>query len=297
MRAASPRLTAEPTPWRSLVIHGGVLLLWVALFARAFLANGVFAWSTGLVYIAYDTALLAFVFVRTLGLVRQPSPAPGTRRVTLGVIIAAHNEAAVLPTTLAAMAAQADPAELVVIADDGSSDATCRRPGRRNMDLQPPPFGIVEPSPAPSTRLCAGCGCTHGGKARALNAAMVCIDTEMVLTVDADTHLDPGALVAMRAAFAAAPSIGCGDRRADAHLRQFGERPVVRDVPDLRIHPQLPVPLRLDGDGQPAADLRRIRRVPPGGGGGEVGGFDTECLVEDYELIHRLRRHATLDGA
>jgi cellulose synthase/poly-beta-1,6-N-acetylglucosamine synthase-like glycosyltransferase len=28
----------------------------------------------------------------------------------------------------------------------------------------------------------------------------------------------------------------------------------------------------------------------------EVGGFDADCLVEDYELIHRLRRHAMLTG-
>src|ERR1700712_2000903 len=106
-RAASPRLTPEPTPWPSLLIHGGVLALWVALFARAFLATGVFAWSTGLVYIGYDTALLVFVFVQTLGLLRRaPVAAPGTARVSLAVLIAAHNEAAVLPMTLTAMAAQ-----------------------------------------------------------------------------------------------------------------------------------------------------------------------------------------------
>ncbi len=27
-----------------------------------------------------------------------------------------------------------------------------------------------------------------------------------------------------------------------------------------------------------------------------VGGFDTDCLVEDYELIHRLHRHAQANG-
>ena len=28
----------------------------------------------------------------------------------------------------------------------------------------------------------------------------------------------------------------------------------------------------------------------------EVGGFDLDCLVEDYELIHRLKRHGVLTG-
>ncbi|MGL1645724.1 glycosyltransferase, partial [Vibrio parahaemolyticus] len=28
----------------------------------------------------------------------------------------------------------------------------------------------------------------------------------------------------------------------------------------------------------------------------QVGGFDPDCLVEDYELLHRLHRHARNEG-
>ena len=294
LHAASPRLTPGPTPWRSAVIHGGVFILWVALFARAFVAKGLFAWSAGLVYIGYDTALLIFVFVQTLGLLRRPAaPPPGAPHVTLGVIIAAHNEAAVLPTTLAAMARQAGPAELVVIADDGSSDATSAVLADQ-YGLQPPPFGILSP-PSPVYPALRWLRLHHGGKARALNAAMVCIDTEMVLTVDADTHLDPGALVAMRAAFAAAPSLvaatgvltpTCGNSVSGRLFEMFQTYEYIRNFLSRYAWMEMDSLLLISGA---FAGFRRAAVV-------EVGGFDTECLVEDYELIHRLRRHATLRG-
>src|ERR1700727_1660362 len=95
----SPRLTPPPTPLRSLAIHGGIFALWVVLFVQTFYRRDLFAWSTGLVYVLYDTALILFVAVATLKLLRRPeAPVPAARR-TLGVIVAAHNEAAVLEAT------------------------------------------------------------------------------------------------------------------------------------------------------------------------------------------------------
>lgn len=101
--AASPRLSPPPMPIRAVLIHGTVTLLWVALFARAFVVDNVFAWSAGIVYVAYDTALLVFVFCQTLDLIRPKLPTPGARRTSIAVIVAAHNEASVLPITLAAL--------------------------------------------------------------------------------------------------------------------------------------------------------------------------------------------------
>lgn len=293
-RAASPRLTPERTPWPSLLIHGGVLALWVALFARAFLATGVFAWSTGLVYIGYDTALLVFVFIQTLGLLRRvPVAVPGTARVSLAVLIAAHNEAAVLPMTLTAMAAQADPAELVVIADDGSTDDTAAVLATR-YGLQPPPVGELSPA-SPVYPALRWLRLPHGGKARALNAAMICVDTDMVLTVDADTNLELGALSAMRAAFTAEPALVaatgvltpvCGRSISGRVFEVFQTYEYIRNFLSRYAWMQTGSLLLISGA---FAGFRRAEVVA-------VGGFDTECLVEDYELIHRLRRHATLNG-
>ena len=82
-------------------------------------------WSVGLAYIAYDTALQAFVGWQTWRLLR---PAASAQRrwasaAASSVIVAAHDEAAVLPATIAALLAQSDGADEIVIADDGSTDA------------------------------------------------------------------------------------------------------------------------------------------------------------------------------
>ena len=56
----SSRLTPPRTPAISVLIHAAVLAIWVALFLLAFGRGGVFAWSIGLAYLAYDVALQAF---------------------------------------------------------------------------------------------------------------------------------------------------------------------------------------------------------------------------------------------
>ena len=74
---ASSRLSPPPTPARSALIHGVVLAAWVTLFVLAFRQGGVFAWSVGLAYIAYDTVLQAFVGWQTWRLLR-PAPVPAS---------------------------------------------------------------------------------------------------------------------------------------------------------------------------------------------------------------------------
>ena len=101
---------------------------------------GVFGWSAGVVYVSYDTCLLGFTAWQTFRLTRAAAPPPLVGRgVTLGVIVAAHNEAAVLPVTLAALMRQTDRAETVMIADDGSSDATAA--ALATFGLAAPPLG------------------------------------------------------------------------------------------------------------------------------------------------------------
>jgi hypothetical protein len=161
---ASPRFNPPPTPVRSWLIHGGVMLLWLVLFARAFGEGGVLAWSVGLVYIGYDTVLLGFVFVQTLELLRPPQAAPMRGRPSLGVIVAAHNEAAMLPITIAALLASTDPPDQIVVADDGSTDATATvLADRYGLALAPiGELGAANPR-QPSLRWLR---LAHGGKAR-----------------------------------------------------------------------------------------------------------------------------------
>ena len=302
--AASPRLTPPATPWRSTLIHLGVLALWIVLFSRAFLqgpqmgrgGHEVWSWSVGVAYVLYDTVLLLFVGWQTLALLRPAAPPAGVlpaRRSTLGVIVAAHNEGAVLPATLAALLGQTDVPDRILIADDGSSDDTARLLTTR-YGLVEPPLGQLS---APSRLHPALCWLRlpHGGKAVALNEAIVRIDTETVLTVDGDTLLDIKAIAAVRRAFAEEPQLVaatgvitpvCSRTWSGRCFQWFQTYEYIRNFLSryawMRVNGLLLVSGAFAG-----FRLEAVRAV---------GGFDTDCLVEDYELIHRLHRHAQAHG-
>jgi cellulose synthase/poly-beta-1,6-N-acetylglucosamine synthase-like glycosyltransferase len=264
------------------------------LLARAVVTDSVFAWSVGLVYIAYDTALIGFVFVQTLALLRPvTATTAAVTRPTLGVLVAAHNEASVLPITLRALFAQSEPADLIVIADDGSQDGTAA--------LLADHFGLTEPAlgamsePSATYPTLRWMRLPHGGKARALNAAIATVDSELVLTVDGDTLLDPEATRAMRDAFAADPSLVaatgvltpiCSETLSGQFYQWFQTYEYIRNFLSRYAWGRMDALLLISGA---FAGFRRIPVLT-------VGGFDPACLVEDYELIHRLRRYGVLEG-
>ena len=294
LRAASPRLTPSPTPLASILIHGSIALLWMLLVARAFVLKGLLAWSVGVVYVSYDTALLAFVFWQTLGLAKtigRPR-SPGAAPVTLGVIVAAHNEAAGLPLTLAALFDQSEPPELIVIADDGSTDGTAALL-RRQFGLVEPPLGALSSASCTHPTL-HWLRLSHQGKPAALNKAMQLVDTELALTVDADTLLEQNAIAAMRNAFAADPKLVaatgvltpvCGPGWSGRWFQWFQTYEYIRNFLSRYAWMRMDSLLLISGA---FAAFRRQAVV-------EVGGFDPACLVEDYELIHRLRRYSVLN--
>ncbi len=292
LRATSPRYTRPVTPWRAMLIHGGVIALWIVLFARAFGAGGVLAWSVGLAYIGYDTALLLFVFVQTLPL-RRPiiAPPPG-RPATLAVIIAARNEAPGLPGTLDALFAQTQPPATIHIADDGSTDGThALLTGTYGLTI-PALDGTWRSATYPALRWHA---LPAGGKARALNAAIARIGDDLIATVDADTLLEPAALAAMRTAFAADPALvaatgvlfpRCAAGPTARLFQSFQTYEYMRNFLSRYAWGRQDALLLLSGA---FATYRRQPLI-------DVGGFDDDCLVEDYELTHRLRDHAVRSG-
>jgi len=222
--------------------------------------------------------------MKPLPVILASQPAP-----SLGVIVAAHNEAAVLPITLEALLIQTRVPEQIVIADDGSTDGTIALLASRYGLADPGVGGLSEPSPAhPALRWLR---LPHGGKARALNAAMLLMTTENVMTVDADTLLEPEACAAMSNAFAAHPKLVvaagllspvCSGTISGRFFQWFQTYEYMRNFISryawMRAHSLLLI------SGAFACFRREALLM--------VGGFDPDCLVEDYELIHRLRRYS-----
>ena len=273
-----------------MLIHLCVLALWAALFLLVFGRGGIVAWAIGLAYIGYDAALLLFTGWHIRRFTEVDPPAGPTARPTVAVLIASRDEATVLPATVAALMAQSDPPEEIVIADDGSTDATAEVL-RAEFGLAEPPCGRVSESVVVESVSVRWLRLAHGGKARALNAAVVETSADVVLTVDADTLLDPKALAEVRAAFGREPElVGITGvltpvaRRSPigAVMQFFQTYEYVRNFLGRYAWMRVDCLQLISGA---FAGFRRAAVV-------EVGGFDDRCLVEDYELVHRLYRYA-----
>jgi biofilm PGA synthesis N-glycosyltransferase PgaC len=161
--------------WRQLSEVGGPAL--------ALTVIALVAWLPG--------ALVAFM-ATSLMLDRQPPLRVSHPVTSVTVLIAARNEEAGIAVTLERLAAQDYTGPVrVIIADNGSTDATAARAlataEELGLDLR-----------------------VHGeqtpGKAHALNAALALVDTPLVVTVDADTLLHPQALRRLLGRLESAPA-------------------------------------------------------------------------------------------
>jgi cellulose synthase/poly-beta-1,6-N-acetylglucosamine synthase-like glycosyltransferase len=290
LRAISPRFAPPPRHVAGPVIWALAVILFVALFAQGFIREGVAAWAVGLVYVLYDTALLAFVFRKTWNL-RLPETTPiasKSNALTTTAIIAAYNEAPVLETTVEALRAQDPPPDIILIADDGSDDDT---PAvlERLYGFTKPALGDMATSPTiPNLRWLR---LPRGGKAVALNTAIATIDSDIILTVDADTLLEPDALAAIRDAFATEPELAaatgvllpiCGNSISGRLFQWFQTYEYVRNFLSRYAWMGTNSLLLISGA---FAGFRRDAMI-------RVGGFDPDSLVEDYEIMHRIHRYS-----
>ena len=293
-RNASPRFGSKPIPPLGAAISTAIAGFWIVAFVAAFRADSLAGWGVGVAFIVYDVALALYVGVQALKIWRAPARSVvGVKRPSLGVIVAAYNEGPALAATLDALLAQTEPPERIWLADDGSTDDSARVLAERYRLTAPPVGAASAPSPqAPALRWLR---LLHRGKARALNAALAEVDTEIVVTVDADTLLEPDALAELRDAFAADPALDVGGGvlvprcagGASAKLMQTFQRiEYVRNFLGRYAWTE-PNALVLVSGAFAAFRASALKAV---------GGFDPLSLVEDYELIHRLHRHARTHG-
>jgi cellulose synthase/poly-beta-1,6-N-acetylglucosamine synthase-like glycosyltransferase len=297
---ASPRYTPRAVGARSLAIYGSIAALWVGVLIGAWAFTGVLAWSAGILYVIYDTSLLFYVMRKTRSLYRERSAQSQAAAVaavlplpSVGVLIAARNEAGALPATLDALLAQQEGAECILVLNDGSSDDTELLLSER--------YGVPAGNGAHSVRTSLRwstlkvLSLAHGGKARALNAGIEMLDTDLVVTVDADTILEPEAIGALRRAFASDPQLVaaggvlkpvCPPRLMGRFFQWFQTYEYVRAFISRVAWMRAGALLLVSGA---LAGFRREALL-------RVGSFDVNCLVEDYELIHRLHRYAYEHG-
>ena len=235
----------------------------------AFIASGPWAWSLGLMWVGYD-ALLQMVLVATAwGAVRRGQPiAGGGAGPSLAVLVPARNEVSVLPATIAALMPQLGPLDQLLVVDDGSTDGTAAWCAAHEVNCLSKP---------------------NSGKSDSLNQALNSVSEDIIVTIDADTVVLPGSLTAIRTAFAADPLlVAAGGVLTTTYrpaplarwLAWHQQAEYVRSFLFRAAWDRWRTLLLVSGA---FAAYRRAELVA-------IGGYDRGCLVEDYEITHRLHR-------
>ena len=247
-------------------------------------------WTVGFVYIAYDTWLLLMMVRSSRRAVLAPAaPAlPSALLPTVAVLVAARNEASVIVATVEAALRQDAPPDQLLVVDDGSTDGTLAALRERFAVTFSPGAQLGTSGTEPTLRVLTK---PNSGKARSLNEALAHCDADLVLTLDADTLLAPGAVGAVRRAFAEdrTLTVACGAitpkcqgrvsgpafqlYQTFEYLRSFLWRAAWASKKSL---------LLVSGA---FAAFRRDALLA-------VGGFDPSSMVEDYEVMFRLHRRS-----
>lgn len=275
--------------WRGYGLFATLCLLWVLATFSAFWFDGLLAWVAGLLYVGYDTWLLGYVAWQTRDFTKlkalngavgsDPRAMPA-----LGIVVPARNEATVLAATLDPLLIQLQAGDTLLLVDDGSTDAT-------RALLQQRYGVIVNEGLSPSSLYPAlqVLFKPNSGKADSLNAGWQRLLQPVIVTIDADTRLAPDALQGFREAFAREPALvaACGilEPRTQggtvARLFQLFQR-----FEYLRAFLSRAAWMRSDALLLVSGAFAAYRREALA----RIGGFDPQCLVEDYELIHRLHQ-------
>lgn len=285
------------------LLFGSVLGILIFTLIGSFMFTGIAAWSIGLVYIAYDSLLLSFMVISSqVAVIREdrrratgPSPILArSPRPTLTVLICARNERLVLPDCLRALEAQTEPADEIIVLDDGSTDAMVAWLGATyGLTFAPCAGGSLGTSMRfPAVKVLSK---PNTGKADSLNAGWKMARGEIVVTLDADTCVEPGALRALRDGFVEDPALGIAggvlvpvcQRTPWAGFFQFFQTfEYARGFLWRLTWTQYRMLVLISGAF--AAYRKSVLEA--------AGGFDTTSWVEDYELTHRIYRNSFHSG-
>ena len=244
--------------------------------------------SVALAFIAHDIGVNLLLIGAVARARRRLDARPPTGAANasdparVSVLVAAWNEAAGIEATLRSVLAQEGVVLEVIVADDGSSDDTAA--------VVQHAFGLTWTG----TRAVGGpltvLRLPHAGKGAALEAARRVAVHPILVTVDADTALSPGALAEIAAPFddpaveAAAGAVVV--RGADSWLTRFQFTEYLKNT-FARVGWS-----ELGGLDQVPGAFAALRASALE----RAGGFPVDSLTEDYEVSFRLWAQAQRDG-
>jgi len=289
--------------YRWPLLFGTVLGLLIFSLYASFAFKGSAAWTIGFIYIAFDSVLLSFIVISSRVAVGREerrrkappvSPPSTSPRPTLTVLICARNERPVLPECLRALRAQTEPADEIIVIDDGSTDTMIEwLTGEFALTFAPRGASALGNSALwPALRVWSK---PNSGKADSLNLGWKMALGEIIVTLDADTTVEPAALAAIRDGFLEEPDLGIAggvlvpvcQRTSWAGFFQFFQTyEYARGFLWRFVWMHYDMLLLISGA---FAAYRRTVLV-------SSGGFDTASWVEDYELTHRVYRDAYDQG-
>jgi len=269
-------------------VLGFVLALLGASIAAVFFGRGELAWAVGFLYFAYDTCLITRLVCLSRAALREPAVGVPGARPSLTVLVPARNEKSVLPACLDVLLAEQDQPEQIWVIDDGSTDGTAALmaerygmalDGERGRSTHHANLWLWS---KPST-----------GKADSFNRILADCTGDLIMTIDADTVIEPGAVAAVRDAFQRDEKLAagcgilvprCGQGTFAAYFEFFQRFEYLRAFLWRLSWSKLNALVLVSGAF--AAYRRPVLQ--------KLGGFATASWVEDYELLYRLHR---LSGA
>jgi cellulose synthase/poly-beta-1,6-N-acetylglucosamine synthase-like glycosyltransferase/peptidoglycan/xylan/chitin deacetylase (PgdA/CDA1 family) len=223
-------------------------------------------------FFAIALGIARAVLLTTLALVdrrRKAAPAAADWQPSVSVIIPAYNEALVIVPSIARVLASDYPGIELIVADDGSKDATSA--------LVTEHYG-ADPRVTLMTL-------TNGGKASALNRALRQASGEVVIALDADTQFLPDTISKLVRWFAD-PRIGAvaGNARVGNRINLITRWQAIEYVTAQNVERR-------------ALDALGAITVVPGAVGAwrrsaldAVGGYPEDTLAEDQDLTIAIQR-------
>ncbi len=234
-----------------------------------------------LVLVALDLSVSVHV---TIAALRRGLTVLSSERPALSVLVAAWNEERDIVATVRSLLSQTGITLEVIVADDGSTD--------RTRELLIEAFGLtpVAEELRDADERVRVLSRPHAGKGAALEAARRAARHPILVTVDADTVVGPGALELLARPF------------ANPLVEAVAGSVVIRRPSDPLSRFQYVEYLRTTFLRQGWSNLELLEQVPGAFAAlrasavEAAGGFPTDSLTEDYEVMFRLYERAASEG-